>query len=142
MCRLMQMIILTLKICAKDIAQQNDNNLEGDVNFFGWRSQCQEWSFLESQSLWTFESLTFSPYIMLLATNLLLYYFCIHVQLVTKFNDQAIQFALFWFVTFYFLASWWSSDYVYNFKFVSLFCFFICLTTSPKPTMFCVLDDQ
>lgn len=42
MCRLMQMVILTLKICAREIAQQNDNNLEGDDTFFGWRSQRQE----------------------------------------------------------------------------------------------------
>jgi hypothetical protein len=41
MCRLMQMVILTLKICARKIVQQNDNNLEGDDNFFGWRSQRQ-----------------------------------------------------------------------------------------------------
>ncbi len=27
------MVILTLKICAREIAQQNDNNLEGDDTF-------------------------------------------------------------------------------------------------------------
>jgi len=34
MCRLMQMVILTLKICAREIVQQNNNNLEGDGTFF------------------------------------------------------------------------------------------------------------
>ncbi len=67
------MVIFALKICAKEIAQQNDNNLVGDDPFFGWKSQRQEWSSLESQSLWTFEPLTFSSYIKLLGTNLLLY---------------------------------------------------------------------
>jgi hypothetical protein len=38
----MQMVILALKICAREIAQQNDNNLEGDGTFFDWRSQCQD----------------------------------------------------------------------------------------------------